>query len=123
MNVKNIMWTTTLSTIMLIVGAVLLVMGTLPMENKIEENELVVKFLIGKKVIDITDAVFMPIPEEVTKNIIRVGGTSVGSKRSGKFMNTRTKTRYTFYLTGKGERTYFEIGSKKYLVDGVSMQK
>ena len=108
---------------MLIVGAVLLVMGTLPMENKIEENELVVKFLIGKKVIDITDAVFMPIPEEVTKNIIRVGGTSVGSKRSGKFMNTRTKTRYTFYLTGKGERTYFEIGSKKYLVDGVSMQK
>lgn len=123
MNVKNIMWTTTLSTIMLIVGAVLLVMGTLPMENKIEGNELVVKFLIGKKVIDITDAVFMPIPEEVTKNIIRVGGTSVGSKRSGKFMNTRTKTRYTFYLTGKGERTYFEIGSKKYLVDGVSMQK
>lgn len=123
MNVKNIMWTTTLSTIMLIAGAVLLVMGTLPMENKIEGNELVVKFLIGKKVIDITDAVFMPIPEEVTKNIIRVGGTSVGSKRSGKFMNTRTKTRYTFYLTGKGERTYFEIGSKKYLVDGVSMQK
>ena len=46
---------------MLIVGAVLLVMGTLPMENKIEGNELVVKFLIGKKVIDITDAVFMPI--------------------------------------------------------------
>ena len=123
MNIKNIMWTTTLSTIMLIVGAVLLVMGTLPMENKIEGNELVVKFLIGKKVIDITDAVFMPIPEEVTKNIIRVGGTSVGSKHSGKFMNTRTKTRYTFYLTGKGERTYFEIGSKKYLVDGVSMQK
>ncbi len=123
MNIKNIMWTTTLSTIMLIAGAVLLVMGTLPMENKIEGNELVVKFLIGKKVIDITDAVFMPIPEEVTKNIIRVGGTSVGSKRSGKFMNTRTKTRYTFYLTGKGERTYFEIGSKKYLVDGVSMQK
>lgn len=123
MNIKNIMWTTTLSTIMLIVGAVLLVMGTLPMENKIEGNELVVKFLIGKKVIDITDAVFMPIPEEVTKNIIRVGGTSVGSKRSGKFMNTKTKTRYTFYLTGNGERTYFEIGSKKYLVDGVSMQK
>jgi hypothetical protein len=37
-------------------------------------------------------------------------------------MNTKTRTKYKFYLTGKGERTYFEIGSEKYLVDGVSLK-
>ena len=35
-------------------------------------------------------------------------------------MNTQTRTRYFFYLTGKGQNTYFEIGDKKYLVDGLS---
>jgi hypothetical protein len=34
-------------------------------------------------------------------------------------MNTRSRTRYKFYLTGKGEKTYFEIGKEKYLVDGI----
>ena len=34
-------------------------------------------------------------------------------------MNIKTKTKYKFYLTGKGARTYFEIGNDKYLVDGV----
>ena len=35
-------------------------------------------------------------------------------------MNTKTRTRYKFFLTGHGERVYFEIGDKKYLVDGLS---
>ncbi len=42
-----------------------LVLGSLPVENKIEGNNLVVKFVIGKKMIDISDAVVMPIPEEL----------------------------------------------------------
>lgn len=116
------MLTSTLAAILIIVGAVLLVLGTLPMENKVEGKNLVVKFVIGKKVIDISDAVVMPVPDEVNHNIIRVGGTSIGKKHSGNFMNTKTKTKYKFYLTGKGERTYFEIGSDKYLIDGISIQ-
>lgn len=116
------MLTSTLAAILITVGAVLLVLGTLPMENKVEGKNLVVKFVIGKKVIDISDAVVMPVPDEVNHNIIRVGGTSLGKKHSGNFMNTKTKTKYKFYLTGKGERTYFEIGSDKYLIDGVSIQ-
>ena len=116
------MLTSTLAAILITVGAVLLVLGTLPMENKDEGKNLVVKFVIGKKVIDISDAVVMPVPDEVNHNIIRVGGTSLGKKHSGNFMNTKTKTKYKFYLTGKGERTYFEIGSDKYLIDGVSIQ-
>lgn len=116
------MLTSTLAAILITVGAVLLVLGTLPMENKVEGKNLVVKFVIGKKVIDISDAVVMPVPDEVNHNIIRVGGTSIGKKHSGNFMNTKTKTKYKFYLTGKGERTYFEIGSDKYLIDGVSIQ-
>ena len=116
------MLTSTLAAILITIGAVLLVLGTLPMENKVEGKNLVVKFIIGKKVIDISDAVVMPVPDEVNHNIIRVGGTSIGKKHSGNFMNTKTKTKYKFYLTGKGERTYFEIGSDKYLIDGISIQ-
>ena len=124
-NIKNnkIMLTSTLAAVLITVGAVLLVLGTLPMENKVEGKNLVVKFVVGKKIIDISDAVVMPVPDEVNHNIIRVGGTSVGKKHSGNFMNTKTKTKYRFYLTGKGERTYFEIGSDKYLVDGVYIDK
>ena len=116
------MLTSTLAAILITIGAVLLVLGTLPMENKVEGKNLVVKFVIGKKVIDISDAVVMPVPDEVNHNIIRLGGTSIGKKHSGNFMNTKTKTKYKFYLTGKGERTYFEIGSDKYLIDGISIQ-
>ena len=116
------MLTSTLAAILITIGAVLLVLSTLPMENKVEGKNLVVKFIIGKKVIDISDAVVMPVPDEVNHNIIRVGGTSIGKKHSGNFMNTKTKTKYKFYLTGKGERTYFEIGSDKYLIDGISIQ-
>lgn len=116
------MMTSTLAAVLITVGAVLLVLGTLPMENKVEGKNLVVKFVIGKKVIDISDAVVMPVPDEVNHNIIRVGGTSLGKKHSGNFMNTKTKTKYKFYLTGKGERTYFEIGSDKYLVDDVCIE-
>ena len=121
MNTKGIMWITVLSTVLIAAGTVMLLLSTLPMENELEGNQLVVKFVIGKKVIDVTDAEVLPIPDEVNHNIIRIGGTSVGKKHSGNFMNLKTKTKYLFYLTGKGERTYFEIGDKKYLVDGVVM--
>ena len=106
--------------LLIVAGVVLLVLGSLPVENSIEGNNLVVKFVIGKKTIDISDAVVMPIPEEVNHNIIRVGGTCVGKKHSGNYMNVKTKTKYRFYLTGKGERTYFEIGNDKYLVDDIN---
>lgn len=115
------MWISVLSALMIVAGTVLLVLSTLPMENELKGNELVVKFVVGSKIIDMTGAVVKPVPEEVSHNIIRVGGTSVGKKHSGNFMNTRTRTKYIFYLTGKGERTYFEIGDKKYLVDGVTI--
>jgi hypothetical protein len=121
MNVKIVMWTSVLATTLIIAGCILLLLGTLPMQNTIEGKNLVVKFVIGKKVIDISDAVVMPVPDEVSHNIIRVGGTSVGKKHSGNFMNTKTRTKYIFYLTGKGEKTYFVIGDKRYLVDGVSL--
>lgn len=117
----SIMTITILGTALIIAGASLLILGTLPMQNTVEGKELVVKFVIGKKVIDISDAVVKHIPEDATHHIIRVGGTSIGKKHSGHFMNRKTKTKYLFYLTGKGEKTYFEIGDKKYLVDGVTI--
>ena len=120
MKTQKIMLVSVIAPLLIVAGVVLLVLGSLPVENSIEGNNLVVKFVIGKKTIDISDAVVMPIPEEVNHNIIRVGGTSVGKKHSGNYMNVKTKTKYRFYLTGKGERTYFEIGDDKYLVDDIN---
>ena len=123
MNLNGNMWTTVLAAAMMIVGAALLVLGTLPMENKIENNTLTVKFVIGKKVMDISGAKFLPVPDDVDHNIIRTNGTSVGKKRSGHFKNTKTKNKYIFYLTGKGNRVFFELDGKKYLVDDQGLSR
>ncbi len=111
---------TLLATILIIGGTVLLILGTVPVKNTLEGNTLTVHFILGKETIDMTDARFMPVPDEVSHNIIRIGGTSIGRIQSGNFMNTKTKTKYKFYLTGKGEKRYFEIGDKKYLVDDIN---
>ena len=113
------MWTSILASILIVIGVTLLVMVSIPVKNSIEDNTLTVHFLIGKKVIDITGAKFMPVPDDVDRNLIRTNGTSVGKKKSGHFKNTKTKNKYLFYLTGNGERVYFEIGDKKYLIDNV----
>ena len=117
---KRIMWASVLASILIVMGVNLLVLGSSPVKNTIENNTLIVNFIIGKKVIDVTDAKFLPVPDDVDKNLIRTNGTSVGKKKSGHFKNTKTKNKYIFYLTGNGERVYFEIGDKKYLVDNVN---
>ena len=118
---KTIMWTSILAPILIVIGVTLLILGSLPMKNTIEDNTLTVNFVIGKKVIDVTDAKFLPVPDDIDKNMIRTNGTSVGKIKSGHFKNTKTKNKYIFYLTGKGERVYFEIGDKKYLIDNMSI--
>ena len=110
----------TLGTIILIIGVSIMVLGSIPTKNSIEGNTLTVHFMIGRKVIDITDAKFLPIPDDVDHNLIRTNGTSIGKKKSGHFKNTKTKNKYIFYLTGNGERVYFEIGDKKYLIDNIN---
>ena len=117
---KRIMWTSVLAPILIVMGVTLLVLSSIPVKNTIENNTLTVNFILGKKFIDVTDAKFLPLPDDVDKNLIRTNGTSVGKKKSGHFKNTKTKNNYIFYLTGNGERVYFEIGDKKYLIDGVS---
>jgi hypothetical protein len=92
------MWTTAIATALMIAGAALLVLGTLPIENKMENDTLTVKFIIGKKVIDIAGAEFLPVPDDVNHNIWRVKGTSIGRIRSGHFKNSKTGNRYIFYL-------------------------
>ena len=120
---KKIMWTSAIAGILITLGCVLLVLGTIPVKNTYNGKTLTVKYIIGKKVIDMTEAKFLPVPEEVHHNILRVGGTSIGRIRSGNFVNTRNKTRYKFYLTGKGKEIYFEIGDQKYLVDGIDVNQ
>ena len=118
---NRIMTISLIASVLIIGGTVLLILGTIPVKNTYDGKTLTVKFIIGKETIDMTGARFMPIPEETTRNIIRIGGTSIGKIHSGNFMNMKTKTRYKFYLTGKGERHYFEIGEKKYLVDDITV--
>ena len=114
------MTTSFLATAIILIGVTLLILGTIPTKNSLEGNTLTVHFLIGRKVIDMTDARFLPIPDDVDHNLIRTNGTSVGKKKSGHFKNTKTKNKYIFYLTGNGEKVYFEIGDKKYLVDNIN---
>ena len=121
MNIKNIMGISTIAAVLMTLGCVLLILGTIPVENHIEGNTLTIKYIIGKKEIDLTEAKFLPVPEEAKHNLIRTGGTSIGKIRSGNFMNSKTRTKFKFYLTGKGQQVYFEIGDKKYLVDDVSV--
>ena len=114
------MTTSALATAIILFGVALLVLGSIPMKNTIEGNNLTVHFVIGKKVIDMTGAKYLPVPDDVDHNLIRTNGTSVGKKKSGHFKNTKTKNKYIFYLSGNGERVYFEIGDKKYLIDNIN---
>ena len=116
---KKAMTFSLISTILIVVGVVLLILSTYPVRNTLENNTLTVKFVLGEKKIDMTDAHFYPVPEDALHNIIRVGGTSIGKIHSGNFVNTKTKTKYKFYLTGNVDKTYFEICKEKYLVDGI----
>ena len=113
------MATETIACIAVILGAILLFLCTFPKKNTLDGNRLTVKFVIGRKVIDMTGAQFKPVPEETQRNILRACGTSIGRFKSGFFYNSKTRTMYRFYLTGKGKQSYFEIGAKKYLVDGI----
>ena len=85
------MTTSALATAIIIIGATILVLGSVPTKNTIEDNTLTVHFLIGKKVIDITGAKFLPVPDDIDHHLIRTNGTSLGKKHSGHFKNTRTK--------------------------------
>ena len=116
----HIMSISVIAGILISVGCVFLVLGTVPVKNTLNGNTLTVKYIVGKETIDMTDAHFYPVPEDATNHIIRIGGTSIGKKHSGNVMNTKTRTKYKFYLTGHGEKVYFEIGNKKYLVDGIT---
>ena len=113
------MWISALATVLIFIGVTLSILCSIPTQNTLENNTLTVKYIIGHTTIDMTDAHFMPVPEETQHNIIRTCGTSIGKKHSGNFMNFKTKTKYKFYLTGNGEQSYFEIGDQKYLVDGI----
>ena len=118
---KIIMWIQILSGILIFAGVLLLILTSIPVKNTLDGNTLTVDYILGKRVVDVSDAVFMPVPDDALHNIIRLNGTSRGKRCSGKFMNIKSKRKYTFYLTGKGERLYFEIGNKRYLVDGIAV--
>ena len=75
------MTTSFLATAIILIGVTLLILGTIPTKNSLEGNTLTVHFLIGRKVIDMTDARFLPIPDDVDHNLIRTNGTSVGDKK------------------------------------------
>ena len=117
---SSVMWISIIAGVLIFLGTVLLVLSTLPMSNTLDGNKLTVHFVIGKKVINMEDAEYLPVPDDISSHIIRVNGTSVGNKHSGRYMNTKTKNKYTFYLTGKGEKVCFKIGDTTYVVDDIT---
>lgn len=117
----RLMWTSTIVIAVIIIAAVYLVVSTVPMKNEINGKTLTTHFILGKTSLDLSDAVFKPVPEDACSKIIKVYGTSIGNKMFGRFKNYKTKSKYYFILTGIGEKTYFEIGDKKYLIDGIKI--
>ena len=118
---RKAVWNTILFAIIFFGGIAFVLLRTIPREIDLEGQTVTVKFYLGKKDIDVTDAVVKPVPEDLKHDIIRTFGTSIGKKNSGHFANIKTKTRFYVYTAGKGDMTYFEVGDKKYLVDGISM--
>lgn len=115
------MWIQVLSGFLIFAGVLLLLLSSIPMKNSLEGNTFTVNYILGKRVVDTSDAKFLPLPDDALHNIIRLNGTSIGKKCSGKFMNIKSRRKYTFYLVGKGEKLYFEIGDRRYIVDGVAL--
>ena len=115
------MWIQVFSGFLIFAGVLLLLLSSIPMKNSLEGNTFTVNYILGKRVVDTSDAKFLPIPDDALHNIIRLNGTSIGKKCSGKFMNIKSRRKYTFYLVGKGEKLYFEIGDRRYIVDGVAL--
>ena len=105
-------------TLVIVVGALGLVLWTIPMRNELKDGSVRVHFAMGNKLdIDMTDAEISPVPEEATRNLIRTNGTSLGNKHSGHYRNTKTGDRFLFYIFGNGQKIYFEKDSLKYVVD------
>ena len=65
---KTIMLTSIFAPVLIVVGVVFLVLGSLPMENRLNSETLTVKFIIGKKAIDMTDAKYLPVPDDVNQS-------------------------------------------------------
>lgn len=101
-----------------IVLGIIFVCSTIPVRNEVIENKIIIHFALGNKfTIDISNAVFRSIPSETQKDLIRLGGTSLGKVRSGNFKNIKTGTKFVCFLTGNGSQIYFEVDEKKYLID------
>ncbi len=99
-------------------GVALLILKTLPVRNEIQDNCIIVHFALGNSLsIDTSGAEFSPVPDNAREHIIRTNGTSIGKIHSGHFKNVRTGDRFLFYITGKGEKVYFESNGKNYVVD------
>lgn len=117
---KQTMFIPIIGLMLIVIGIIMLILGTVPTKNELKDDTLIVHFIIGRKTIDMKGAQLMPVPDEATHNIIRIFGASIGKKHSGHFMNYKTKTKYLFYLTGEGEKVFFKNNNKNYLIDGLS---
>lgn len=105
-------------TLVIVAGALGLVLWTLPMRNELKDESVRVHYALGNRLdIDMTDAEISPVPEEATRNLIRTNGTKLGKKHSGHYRNTKTGDKFLFYITGNGQKIYFEKDSLKYVVD------
>jgi len=114
------MTTITVISVLLVLGAIYAILRSLPVGNTISGNVLTVKTVIGSSTIELEDGFrIVPVPDDAKEKLIRVFGTSVGKKRSGKFRSLKTKRLFYFYTCGKGELSCIESGDNLIIVDGI----
>lgn len=103
------------------IGAVLLILSSLPVSNTIQGSTLITKYMLGNESsIDIEGVEFLPVPDDANGRMLRIGGTSLKGMRSGNFSSKASGTTYVFRTTGKGYRFFFQKDDRNYVVDLLS---
>ncbi len=118
------MSTSSLLTIAVLIGVVLLCLSYFPKKAFInKKNELVLKSVIGSpRIIPLSETTTYDLTEDLLKHLIRTNGLSFGKYQSGYFKNMHTKQKLYLFLCGEGEKKCFEYDGRIYVVDNITTE-
>ncbi len=118
------MSTSSLLTIAVLIGVVLLCLSYFPKKAFInKKNELVLKSVIGSpRIIPLSETTAHELTEDLLRNLIRTNGLSLGKYKAGYFKNMPTKQKLYLFLCGEGEKKCFEYDGRIYVVDNITTE-
>ncbi len=83
-----------------------------------ENNEIVLKPIIGKPIIiPASETIEYELTDSVITGLVRTNGMEFGRYRSGYYEDKKTGQRFFLFISGKGDRKYFEHDDIIYVTD------